>query len=370
MKYIQELEKRITQAEVDPSGWKSVLMRMLEEFNPYIEKCSMCLHSTEPAYKDFRGITICREGTESQLYSASSDYSGLSMKLEHSRIGEVLLANFDRSMQAPVLCLKLSETKEVGEYYSLSFELEKNIDRNNLNRVHNELQEIIRQLLPVLLKAIAHYISRKLCVHKNFLMTDMLDKIKAPAMFVNCDGTVLYANDHARTNILDQDNNYYLTQENTLSFRTRDKKLKIADILAEIYEDISRFDAVVQLSSPDAVYTDVMLIRRLGNSTASTPWKQLLQGPPCALAVIKKGEGEIKLPPELIRQGMGFTKRESELTSSLVNGNSLSDYSRIAGIKKETTRWHMKQIQQKTGASGQIDLVRRVMYQFSLYGFF
>lgn len=370
MNYIQELEKRIAQTESDPNRWKSVLVRIIEEFDPYIKKSSMCLHGSQPAYREFRGITICEENGEMPLHSNTPKYLLLSDKLETAKIGEVVVATFNQSINAPLLCLKLSETTEEGEFYSLSFELEINIDRNSLNRVHNELQEIVRLLLPVLLKAIAHYISRKLSVHKNFIMTDMLDKIKAPAMFVNCNGTVLYANDYARANILDQENNYYLSQENTLSFKARNKKLKIAEILAEVYEDISRYDSVVQLSSPEAVYNDLMLIRRLGNSTASTPWQQLLQGPPCALVVIRKGEGEIELPSQLIRQGMGFTKRESELASSLVNGNSLSDYSRIAGIKKETTRWHMKQIQQKTGASGQIDLVRRVMYQFSLYGFF
>ena len=88
------------------------------------------------------------------------------------------------------------------------------------------------------------------------------------------------------------------------------------------------------------------------------------------LAVVRRSGAAITIDPSLLQQGFGLTKKEAQLASSLAAGQSLEEYSQAAGIKKETARWHMKQILQKTSCRGQADLVRRMLYQFSIGGLF
>lgn len=370
MRYLQELEKKILLTEADPDQWKPFLTYLLEQFQPVLQKTFICMHSKDPGYHGFCGAQVEIGSDVASLDDSGYEYHVICNGVKETKIGELLVCNNENKTNSIILACRLSETLIEGEFYAIGFQLDERTARQEIIRIQQDLQEMLRVLLPTILKVIAGYLSNRVNLRKNFLMTDMLDRVGSPAMFLNCNGAVLYANREARLEVSNQEGNVYVSANNILCFRSNDKRNSISEVLSEVYENVNTYDTVVRLASDNVVYNDIMLIRRLGSSTKSTPWKQLFCGSPSAMAIIRKGAGKINLSPELIREGMGFTKRESQLASSLVNGHSLSEYSSHVGIKKETTRWHMKQIQQKTGASGQIDLVRRVLYQFSLYGMF
>lgn len=57
----------------------------------------------------------------------------------------------------------------------------------------------------------------------------------------------------------------------------------------------------------------------------------------------------------------GLTPREAELTLLLAGGLSLAEAARHLSISEQTVRFYSKRIYSKTGAHGQVDLVRRVL---------
>ena len=65
--------------------------------------------------------------------------------------------------------------------------------------------------------------------------------------------------------------------------------------------------------------------------------------------------------PELVARLYGLTPAESSLAISLASGDTLEDYAELNGIALSTTRWRLKQVQSKTGARRQVDLVRLLL---------
>lgn len=55
----------------------------------------------------------------------------------------------------------------------------------------------------------------------------------------------------------------------------------------------------------------------------------------------------------------GISRAESRLLASLVDGGSVGSHARDAGISINTARTHMRRLLEKTGASSQLDLLRR-----------
>lgn len=55
----------------------------------------------------------------------------------------------------------------------------------------------------------------------------------------------------------------------------------------------------------------------------------------------------------------GISQAESRLLASLVDGGSVGSHARDAGISINTARTHMRRLLEKTGASNQLDLLRR-----------
>ncbi len=67
------------------------------------------------------------------------------------------------------------------------------------------------------------------------------------------------------------------------------------------------------------------------------------------------------IPSEWLRRRYGLTGTETRLVQCLVLDASLRIAADSAGLSYETARWYLKRIFQKTGASRQSDLVRRLL---------
>ena len=65
--------------------------------------------------------------------------------------------------------------------------------------------------------------------------------------------------------------------------------------------------------------------------------------------------------PEALEQLLGLSPAEARMAAALAAGATVLQYARQAGVTRETARWRLKQIQAKTGAHTQVELVRRVL---------
>lgn len=77
--------------------------------------------------------------------------------------------------------------------------------------------------------------------------------------------------------------------------------------------------------------------------------------------IISDPEQEPMLPSEWLQRRYGLTATEARLVQCLVRDPSLRIAADSAGLSYETARWYLKHIFQKTGATRQPDLVRRLL---------
>jgi DNA-binding CsgD family transcriptional regulator len=69
-------------------------------------------------------------------------------------------------------------------------------------------------------------------------------------------------------------------------------------------------------------------------------------------------DARLRARTQLLVAQFGLTRRESELTQTLVAGQSLSAAAQSLGISSATARTYLKAVFAKTGAQSQADLVR------------
>ena len=72
-------------------------------------------------------------------------------------------------------------------------------------------------------------------------------------------------------------------------------------------------------------------------------------------------DARVEAAPALVARLYGLTPAESSLAISLASGDTLEDYAELNGIALSTSRWRLKQVQAKTGARRQVDLVRLLL---------
>jgi DNA-binding CsgD family transcriptional regulator len=64
---------------------------------------------------------------------------------------------------------------------------------------------------------------------------------------------------------------------------------------------------------------------------------------------------------EGLRGRLGLTPRQAQLTARLAEGATLSQASMALGVTVNTSRWHLREIFEKTNTHRQTDLVRLVL---------
>ena len=69
---------------------------------------------------------------------------------------------------------------------------------------------------------------------------------------------------------------------------------------------------------------------------------------------------EIAPSPQRLRQLFNLTRREAALALLLARGHSLTEAASELGISDQTARAYLKQVFQKSGATRQAELVRRI----------
>jgi DNA-binding CsgD family transcriptional regulator len=183
-------------------------------------------------------------------------------------------------------------------------------------------------------------------------MTDVLDRVRQPALVLNREGMVLRTNQAADRGFDDE-------------IRIRERRLVLRDKQA-----MTRFDQLVSLirSTPDAaaVPASPILVRR----TAKPPVVlRVLPVDGAARSVFLGARATLILSnltpraapdPGLIGQAFDLTPAESRLAALLATGTSIASAAEHLRISRETARNHLKTIFSKTGVHRQSELVTLV----------
>jgi DNA-binding CsgD family transcriptional regulator len=183
-------------------------------------------------------------------------------------------------------------------------------------------------------------------------MTDVLNRVRQPALVLNREGTVLRTNEVADSGFDDE-------------IRIRERRLVLRDKQA-----MTKLDHLISMirSTPDAVAIPAspILVRR---TTKPPVVLRILPVDGAARSVFLGARAMLILSnlvaraapdPALIGQAFDLTPAESRLTAMLATGASIASASERLGISRETARNHLKSIFSKTGAHRQSELVRLI----------
>ncbi|WIW47859.1 helix-turn-helix transcriptional regulator [Bradyrhizobium sp. 62B] len=183
-------------------------------------------------------------------------------------------------------------------------------------------------------------------------MTDVLDRVRQPALVLNREGMVLRTNQMADRGFDDE-------------IRIRGRRLVLRDKHA-----MTRFDQLVSMirSTPDAaaIPASPILVRR---TTKPPVVLRLLPVDGAARSVFLGARALLILSnlsprpapdPALIGQAFDLTPAESRLAALLATGTSIADAADHLRISRETARNHLKSIFSKTGIHRQSELVTLV----------
>lgn len=208
-------------------------------------------------------------------------------------------------------------------------------------------KELLAQLAPRLTETatLATAIGRAVLTS----MTDVLDRVRQPALALDREGMVLRTNQAADRGFDDE-------------IRIRDRRLLLRDKQA-----MARFDQLIGMirSTPDAVAIPAspILVRR---SAKPPVVLRLLPVDGAARSVFLGARAMLILSnltprpapaPALIGQAFDLTPAESRLAALLVTGTSIASAAERLHISRETARNHLKSIFSKTGVHRQSELV-------------
>ncbi|MCJ9699926.1 MULTISPECIES: helix-turn-helix transcriptional regulator [unclassified Bradyrhizobium] len=183
-------------------------------------------------------------------------------------------------------------------------------------------------------------------------MTDVLDRVRQPALVLNRDGMVLRTNAVADRGFDDE-------------IRIRDRRLVLRDKQA-----MTKLDQLISMirSTPDAaaIPASPILIRRttkppvvLRTLPVDGAARSVFLGAR-AMLILSNLVPRVAPDPVLIGQAFDLTPAESRLTALLATGASLASAAEHLRISRETARNHLKSIFSKTGAHRQSELVTLV----------
>ncbi len=184
-------------------------------------------------------------------------------------------------------------------------------------------------------------------------MTDVLDRVRQPALVLNREGMVLRTNGAADRGFDDE-------------IRVRERRLLLRDKQA-----MARLDQLISMirSTPDAAAIPAapILVRR----TIKPPVVlRILPVDGAARSVFLGARAMLILSnlvprtapdPALIGQAFDLTPAESRLAALLATGTSLASAAEHARISRETARNHLKSIFSKTGVHRQSELIKLLM---------
>jgi DNA-binding CsgD family transcriptional regulator len=160
-------------------------------------------------------------------------------------------------------------------------------------------------------------------------------------LLTGADGVVHFANASARR-IAAAGDGLTLASERLRATSERDAR-RLATALAAPSEPGAL--SAIAVSRPSALRDYTVLIRH------DVP----------SLVLVADPEAHVDLDPVLVAALYGLTRAEARLACALVAGESPALYQKRTGLTPSTVRWTLKQVQSKTGARRQADLVQLLL---------
>lgn len=105
-------------------------------------------------------------------------------------------------------------------------------------------------------------------------------------------------------------------------------------------------------------------VRCLGFGHGAAGLHVAIQAAPQAstvMLVLTPAQGGCDIPPDALAKMFGLTPAEARLAGALVTGSTVEQYAQHRGVSVGTVRVQLKQVQAKTGARRQSELVRLVL---------
>ncbi len=187
-------------------------------------------------------------------------------------------------------------------------------------------------------------------------VTDLLDTTRVGVIQLDHHGRVLEANDRARHLLRHGDG--LLDRSGELRARTQADQARFGQLLAGAVP-----------SSGAVAISGSMTLRR---SSLRPPFvvhvKPVVAPQPdfgtprvAALVLIVEPGHQSRLDPGLVAETLGLTLTESQIAIWMAEGRSVREIAAATGRQPDSIRWHLKQIYNKQGLSGQRDLVRLLL---------
>ncbi len=193
----------------------------------------------------------------------------------------------------------------------------------------------------------------------------VLERLQDPAFKLTLDGVVNWQNETAAAGHWREVYSAGLGKPFTLHQDCEQVSLRAA--LADLSAAPDIPARLLPISVPSHSASAIMALRIERSRPFASPWVELFQPPPQAVAVIRGPDSKPNLSPATIRHLYGLTAKEAELAIAMAQGESLRNFADRTGVTHETARWHSKRVMQKMDCARQQDVMFALLYRNALF---
>lgn len=185
--------------------------------------------------------------------------------------------------------------------------------------------------------------------------TELLDTPRIGVLYLDRRGRIVEANDRARALLRHGDG--VADRDGELRAHSPADQARLARLVADA------------LPTSGTVRSGSMLLRR---SAVRPPFvvhvKPVVVRQPdfgaqrvAALVLLVEPGRQSRLDPALVAAALGLSPTESRIAVGLAGGQSVREMAAAAGVREKSIHYHLHEIYQKRGLTGQVDLVRLVL---------
>ncbi len=380
----QDLIDDIKSSSISPDNWEKVFSKILDENENILDEVALCFCASHDVTESFE-VKVTDKGVFIRDYEKAEEYLKITKYMTEMEIGDVVqfpvvethvskaqTINSERinSMGSTkkLFVMKVYENKDFNPIrYCLKFCLNSISSRDiKTTDTSDKLITFMKKLAPHIELALSYNVRSRMDHNGGHWLTKLLHFNNSPALILSSKGIIRYANPAAEKLLDAKDGIFKDIANGKLNFNFSHKNIKIEHLLEGLISGEDHGFKAISLQNEDGNHQVLNILTLNSQIDQGVPWIRLFEGRPQILVVMRNGEARSSVPPHLLEEAYALTKKEALLASALVDGKNLEEYANENGVKKETARWHLKQILQKTECRSQTDLVRRILYQFSV----
>lgn len=183
---------------------------------------------------------------------------------------------------------------------------------------------------------------------------DLMDRIPNAVFLVNQHGQVINSNSLAMA-LLGEGDGLLIDAGGVLRAQDRGQGREILRLIECAALDEARQDEALALNRKSGLRPYAVVVSSLSAGAGKGAW-----------VFITDPEKEVEIPQATIMRLYGLTEGEARVVKSLVSGRTPDGVARQLDISVNTVRTHLKSAFGKIGASGQPELIKRVLTDIAL----